>query len=114
MRAALLLLPAALAAGPAALPCSLNGVPRAGGRGCACDAGWRGAECGELAVLPGAAALGYHNTTPGVGASWGANALFHGGLWHAFVAQMTLNCSLAQYGSNSAIIRATAPSPAGP
>ena len=71
-------------------------------------------ECGELAVHPGSAHLGYHNISAGVGASWGANAVFSGGLWHAFIAEMTKNCSLNQYGSNSAIIRATSPSPAGP
>lgn len=50
----------------------------------------------------------------GVGASWGANAVFAEGKWHAFIAEMTLNCSLNQYGSNSAIIRAVADAPEGP
>jgi hypothetical protein len=80
-----------------------------------CGAGWRGASCGELAVAAGSSLLGYHNLSAGVGASWGANALLVGGVWHAFVAEMTHNCSLGDVGSNSRIIRATsAAGPAGP
>lgn len=122
-RAALVLASAAAAAAAAAVApatactsdedCSLNG--RCAGGACACDAGWRGASCGELAVVPGAAALGYHNESAGVGASWGANAVFADGAWHAFVAEMTHNCTLNDYGSNSRIIRATSTAgPAGP
>jgi ribosomal protein S18 acetylase RimI-like enzyme len=110
---ALLLLVATVAAAPCTSDegCSLNGVCGAGGV-CACDAGWRGDSCGELAVVAGSAALGYHNASAGVGASWGANAVFADGAWHAFVAEMTHNCTLNDYGSNSRIIRAT--STAGP
>lgn len=93
--------------------CNLNGVINGDGA-CVCDQGWRGADCGELSVSPGPANLGYHNTSSGVGASWGANAVFSQGLWHAFVAEMTLNCTLNEYGSNSGIIRATSPSVGGP
>jgi hypothetical protein len=115
MRHLLLLAALAAAAPPSASPppCSLNGAPTAAGA-CACDAGWRGPTCAELAIQPGAAALGFHDESPGAGASWGANAVYADGAWHAFIAQMTLNCSLSQYGSNSQIIRATAPSPLGP
>lgn len=77
---------------------------------CVCDAGWRGAACSSLAFVPGSRALGYHNTTPGVGASWGANAIFVDGLWHAFIAEMVNNCTLNSYGSNSQIVHATSPS----
>ena len=95
--------------------CSLNGVCDGARGACVCGAGWRGASCGELAVVAGSAALGYHNMTPGVGASWGANAVFAEGAWHAFVAEMTHNCTLNDYGSNSRIIRATSTTgPAGP
>ena len=93
-------------------PCSLNGVLNAGL--CQCDKGWEGKECAQLAIVSGSSTLGYHNITPGVGASWGSNAIFSQGTWHAFVAEMTLNCTLNQYGSNSQIIRATAPHPGGP
>jgi hypothetical protein len=80
------------------------------GGSCVCDTGWGGTSCSALTVVPGPRALGYHNETPGVGASWGANAIFVDGLWHAFVAEMTHNCTLNAYGSNSQIIHATAPS----
>lgn len=116
---ALLLLVATVAAAAAAPctsdeGCSLSGVCGAGGV-CACDAGWRGDSCGELAVVAGSAALGYHNASWGVGASWGANAVFADGVWHAFVAEMTHNCTLNDYGSNSRIIRVTSTAgPAGP
>jgi hypothetical protein len=88
--------------------CSLLGACVAGA--CVCDAGFTGAACSTLAVLPGPSSLGYHNSTPGVGASWGANAIFVDGLWHAFIAEMSKNCTLNDYGSNSQIIHATAPS----
>ena len=88
--------------------CSLLGACVSGA--CVCDAGFQGPACSSLAVVPGSSALGYHNATPGVGASWGANAIFVDGLWHAFIAELTHNCTLNQYGSNSQVIHATSPS----
>ena len=46
------------------LDCSLNGVCVAGGR-CVCDAGWRGAVCGNLS-------LGV--TDPTLGLPWGSTS----------------------------------------
>ena len=97
--------------------CFLNGIciTTSSPPACACDAGWRGASCGELSVVPGSSSLGYHNLSVGVGASWGANAVYFDGVWHAFIAEMTRNCTLNDYGSNSRIIRATSTSgPMGP
>ena len=112
-RAALLLAAAAAATSCSSdEDCSLNG--QCSGGVCACDTGWRGASCGELAVIAGSSSLGYHNLSSGVGASWGANAVFAEGLWHAFIAEMTWNCTLNAYGSNSRIIRATSTAFAGP
>jgi hypothetical protein len=93
-------------------PCSLNGEIVSGK--CVCDPGWYGDDCGMIAVVTGSSKLGYHNMSSGVGASWGANSVFAEGMWHAFIAEMTLNCTLNQYGSNSAIIRAESTTPEGP
>ena len=74
----------------------------------------RDGTCGRLDIVPGSVHLGYHNMSSGVGASWGGNAVYSGGLWHAFVAQMWDNCTLNSYGSNSGIVRVTSPNAGGP
>lgn len=43
------------------LDCSLNGDCVRGA--CLCDAGWTGASCGALAIVPGPINGGYHNAT---------------------------------------------------
>eukprot|EP00051_Salpingoeca_urceolata_P010074 m.122744 g.122744 ORF g.122744 m.122744 type:complete len:407 (-) comp16574_c0_seq2:462-1682(-) len=92
------------------LDCSLNG-DCVGGR-CHCDAAWAAApQCDVLAIEPMDVSTGYHNATY---ASWGGNVVFADGLYHLFVAQMELHCPLHNWGSNSAIIRATSTKPNGP
>jgi hypothetical protein len=71
---------------------------------CVCDMGFRGDTCGILDLVPGRTDYGYHNVSEGVGASWGGNSIFFNGEWHAFIAEMTQNCTLNEWGSNSAII----------
>ena len=73
---------------------------------CVCDAGFRGESCGILDLVPGRTDYGYHNLSEGVGASWGGNSVYFNGEWHAFIAEMTQNCTLNDWGSNSAIIHA--------
>ena len=81
---------------------------------CVCDTGFTGDSCGILDLVPGSSQFGYHNVTPGVGASWGGNAIYFNGEWHAFIAEMTQNCTLNEWGSNSAIIHAVASTALGP
>ena len=81
---------------------------------CVCDTGFTGKTCGILDLVPGSRDFGYHNLTSGVGASWGGNSIYFNGLWHAFFAEMTQNCTLNEWGSNSAVIHAVSSSALGP
>ena len=106
-------------------PCSLNGV-LAGGS-CVCDAGWTGAACHELKLLPAAVLSAetqtyFHPTNGGaagggfVSNSWGISVARDdsGSLWHGFMTELGGNCSLSSYGSASRILHMTAPSAEGP
>jgi hypothetical protein len=94
--------------------CSLSGVCRAGT--CACFRPWGGADCGELQFRP-IQAPAETNGYPGASANattWGGNAVLFDGQYHLFVAEMTNNCTLAQWGSNSRCVHAVASSAEGP
>jgi hypothetical protein len=99
-----------------ALDCNLNGECDAGSSRCACYKPWGGADCGQmqfLPIAPPAERNGYPGNTPNE-TTWGGNAIFFGGLWHLFVAEMTNNCTLAQWGSNSQCAHAISATPEGP
>ena len=66
-----------------------------------------------LAILdqPDGGPLGYYN---GSYSSWGGNVVEVDGQYHLLVAQFVEHCELGDWGSNSAVIRATAADPAGP
>lgn len=91
--------------------CSLNGVCVSGS--CACDAGWRGASCGNLS-------LGV--TDPRLGHPWASDASSWGGLplraddgsWHLFYSQFAKGCGLDDWGTNSRIVHAVAANATGP
>ena len=107
----LLLLPSLISAAcRTSADCSLNGDCVSGV--CACDAAWSSSPaCDVLAVLP-ADPNAYHSAS---NASWGGNVVCDGnGTYHLFVAQMVNECGLESWGSNSAIVRAEGPTPAGP
>ena len=106
-------------------PCSLNGVLIGGA--CACDAGWSGAACHVLDLLPAAPLRAdtqtyFHPTNGGAAGggytsnSWGISVLRDdgGALWHGFMTELRSNCSLSSYGESSHILHLTAPAPAGP
>ena len=111
-------------AGGARVCCSLNGALSSNGSACACDAGWRGRDCGELNLLP------LHNLdgayqTKGVNladcetscgpSSWGGLPLRDDdGVYHLFASQFVKNCTLAGWNPGSTVIRATASRPEGP
>jgi hypothetical protein len=99
--------------------CSLNGACSAATGACACDPGWRGARCGELALLPvDAAAPGLRATDAGGRnvSTWGAPMLRDEatGLWHAWPSEMQRGCGLNSWKTNSHIVHYTAASPGGP
>jgi len=90
------------------LECSLNGVCNAGF--CDCNAGWRGATCGELSLYPIPRGSGYNKTgsTPST-SSWGGKIVrdpTDPSLHHLFLAEFTGNCGLDYWSPMSRIIRA--------
>ena len=106
----LLLLLAALlaaargAAAPCAsdLDCALNGACSASTGLCACDAGWRGADCAQLDLLPAAQASGLHVANV---SSWGASIL--GADAGVMFASVLVDCGLTSWQRNCLIARAT-------
>jgi hypothetical protein len=113
------LLPAALGAACAIdEDCSLNGECQTGSGLCACDAGWTGATCGLLNVLPmqvGASGMNELNKSP-PSSSWGGSVVFaeEDGLFHMFFSEILAHCPMANWQTNSACFHATAPSALGP
>jgi hypothetical protein len=104
------------------LDCSLNGLCSSDGR-CVCDAGWTGACCGQLNLLPmdyAATGGGYkHSST----STWGGNIVRNAstGAYHMWIAEMAPaaadgsgSCGLTTWGTNSQITHVTAPSMLGP
>eukprot|EP01059_Diplonema_ambulator_P033486 TRINITY_DN7026_c0_g1_i1.p1 TRINITY_DN7026_c0_g1~~TRINITY_DN7026_c0_g1_i1.p1 ORF type:complete len:421 (+),score=83.33 TRINITY_DN7026_c0_g1_i1:129-1265(+) len=90
--------------------CSLNGECVDGL--CICEPQWEGERCEVLRFeRPMVWETGYHVEG---NASWGGNAVFEDGVYHLFVAQMVGGCGLEDYGSNSAIVRATSVNVNGP
>eukprot|EP01048_Picozoa_sp_COSAG05_P026006 COSAG05_NODE_6887_length_887_cov_0.983503_2_plen_201_part_01 len=107
------------------IDCSLNGrclpvqppLPPPHDRGCQCFAPWStrpGDElgCGRLDTLPGPR-VGAYGQRPHI-ASWGGNAILHGGNYHLFVSEMTEGCGLANWGSNMDVAHAVSPNATGP
>lgn len=80
-----------------ALDCELNGLCVRGS--CECDPAWRGAHCGELALIPGAREQGYRPIIDGeVTGSWGGHAV-HGsdGRYHLFATTISRGCNIDQW-----------------
>ena len=95
--------------------CNLNGKCTIG-KTCVCVTPWTGNDCGELdflpAVSPDGALYRKANTS-----SWCASTVqdVSTGLWHAVVAQMSDNCGLNSWQSNSQLVHVVSESgPTGP
>ena len=91
-----------------ALDCQLNGECSSAGA-CACNAGWRGEDCGELDLLP--AKLGPAAYGVGVGSSvssWGAGVLRDpsSGAYVMQVDEMENGCGLGVWSANSRCVLA--------
>lgn len=97
-----------------ALDCELNGRCIRGN--CVCDAAWRGAQCGELALLPGSRSQGYRPTIGGKRTgSWGGHAIRgDDGRYHIFASTLSRGCSIDEWYTNSFISHGVASSPLGP
>eukprot|EP00040_Diaphanoeca_grandis_P002487 m.21872 g.21872 ORF g.21872 m.21872 type:complete len:499 (+) comp13590_c0_seq1:256-1752(+) len=101
--------------------CSLNGELNASG-GCVCDAGWIGANCGQLNLDPAPtlsqqvtpnAAMTLNNTV--ANSTWGISVVgFVDGAYHGYMTEIANACELGDYGTASQVIHMSAPSPLGP
>lgn len=93
------------------LDCSLNG--ECVSSKCACDPGWAGVSCANLTL---------GETDPTLGHAWSSGSWSWGGLplraddgsWHLFYSQFVRGCGLQEWSTNSRVVHATAPTPAGP
>ena len=108
---------ATAAACTTAYNCSYNGACSPTGT-CACDAGWKGAYCEQLDVLPiarngsGVDTLHTSNKT----SSWGGAALRDPatGMYHMWYSEMQRHCGIHRWLTNSVVRHATAPRATGP
>lgn len=93
--------------------CNLNGICAAGA--CACDAGWAGATCGLLDVLPLEVGASGMNELPR-SSSWGGSVVFaaEDGLFHMFFSEILGHCPMANWQTNSACFHSTSASAIGP
>ena len=117
MRLLALLWAAASASAP---PCSLNGEQS--GAACACDEGWEGSACGQLALQPAPplaqqvsppAALAEDNAK--ANATWGVSVIGPiGGVFHGYMTEIANHCLLGEYGIASQVAHLTSSSPLGP
>jgi hypothetical protein len=108
--------------------CSLNGVCTSGA--CVCDDGWTtgedsgmpgfAPECGMLDTLPAPSDVSFHGLNPPLTSSWGGSVLrlpvgTDGEMtWAMFAAEMTHNCLLNHWTTNSEVVLATSDSATGP
>lgn len=100
--------------------CSFNGECQPSSGTCACDAGWRGLRCGELALgAVDRAAPGLREVNSSTGANvstWGAAMLVDGatGSWHAWASEMVGGCGINSWRTNSQVVHFEAADPGGP
>ena len=89
--------------------CNLNGrlVQADHGGRCVCLPAWRGASCGELALLPAHAGAGLHAGSNM--SSWGGAVAFDApsGRWVMFGNELVGGCGINSWESNSRIVRAS-------
>ena len=90
--------------------CNLNGACEGGA--CRCLAAWRGATCGELALLPAARGAGLHAGASANASAWGGALAYDApsGRWQMFAAEMVLGCGINAWETNSRIVRASSAS----
>ena len=94
--------------------CQLNG--ECAGGFCACDPGWTGAACEALdLVAPDAVVPAYPPPEEAASTtSWGGSVAKMGDTYHLFVSEMSDECGMATWQSNSFVRHATAAAPEGP
>ena len=102
------------------LDCQLSGLCVNGA--CQCDAGWRGASCGQLDLLPNPPGqLAYRPLAPGGNASgfwnsWGASAPIRdvAGKYHLFSTRILNDCAIQDYTYNEQLVHTVSDTLLGP
>ena len=89
---------------PCVASCSLNGACIAGE--CRCNLGWRGADCGGLDLVDGAARLLWPPPERRA-SSWGGTVVRDGRVHRLYVSEMANGCGLSTWRTNSQIVAAT-------
>jgi hypothetical protein len=76
---------------------------------CLCLPGWRGATCGELAVLPAVRGAGLHAVNSSNLSSWGASIAWDAtsARWQGLFNELVLGCGITSWEANSRIVRAS-------
>jgi len=94
--------------------CALNGACVA--NQCACFAGWGGAVCSQLALLPAPTTAAYGGGLGANVSSWGGGAARDpvSGKYILYVSEISRHCGLGTWGENSRCVAALADAPAGP
>lgn len=98
--------------------CSLNGVCDVATGACTCDPGWKAADCGMLDLLPAASSVSFHGLNSNR-SSWGGSVLrlpnaSGAKVWAMFAAEMTHDCTLRHWTTNSEVVMAVADEVTGP
>lgn len=93
--------------------CSLNGVCATGV--CACDAGWTGATCSQLNLLPAPLPPENGYNVPNT-SSWGAGVIQDAltGSFHMYVSEFINHCGLLSWHNNSRVVHAVSVAATGP
>ena len=80
---------------------------------CVCQSTWTGENCEILNLLPSNQYKAFYRSTE---SSWGGSVIYssNDSLYHMFVADMSYNCSLKSWGTNSRIIHVTSKTADGP
>eukprot|EP01060_Flectonema_neradi_P027378 TRINITY_DN3698_c0_g1_i2.p1 TRINITY_DN3698_c0_g1~~TRINITY_DN3698_c0_g1_i2.p1 ORF type:complete len:390 (+),score=75.81 TRINITY_DN3698_c0_g1_i2:51-1172(+) len=94
--------------------CNFNGNCIVATGKCVCSKGWKGTACDELKLIPSDPSLGYQGTANGSKlTSWGGSVVLGtDGEYHMYASEITLNCGMNVWLSNSQVIHASSPDPA--
>ena len=88
--------------------CSYNGVCNSITHRCDCFPQWKDNHCATLHLIPGAKDFGLHSfTNNSQTSSWGGSVVHDGDNYHMIASEMTNNCGINTWLSNSQIIHAT-------
>lgn len=96
--------------------CNLNGLCDASTGVCACDAGWTGARCSLLDLVPATDKKATHALRLEGTSTWGGSVAYSrtDGRYHMLAAIMEGGCGLDSYEHNSAVVHAVSDTPEGP